>query len=160
MPIAVVEQIARTLLTRLETLKASGYDNRVLEVIRPVRLNEWTPRHLQIVLTQGSAEEVPELSYPGNPPAIAIRQTFNIRGFLMPSERSNVPIETQINSFASDVRKAITTPANWYQFGSNAIDATFETKEDVSADGGLEGFNLPLSILYRTDENDPYQVRA
>jgi hypothetical protein len=162
MSVTVVENIARVLLARLETLATAnnGYNTRAKEVIRPERLGGWTPKDLQIVLTQGAAEEVPDLSYPGNPPAVAIRQTFNIRCHVIPSERSTTPVETIINTFSSDVRKCVTSPTSWHQFGGYSIDAEFTGREDIAADGGPDGFNMPIAILYRTSENDPYTVRA
>ncbi len=162
MSVAVVENIARNLYTRLQTLLtvSASYNTRASEVIRPERLGGWTPKHLQIVLTQGTAEEVPELSYPGNPASVAVRQTFNIRCHVMPSEKSTTPVETTINTFSADVRKCVTYPASWWQFGGYAIDAEFTGREDIAADGGLDGFNMPIAILYRTPENDPYTVRA
>jgi len=42
-----------------------------------------------------------------------------------------------------------------------AIDAEFDSTEPIEDDGtGIDGANLPLLIRYRTDENNPYNVRA
>lgn len=137
-----------------------AYQTDVCEAIRPTRLGTWTPQHLQIVLTQGSNEVVDELSYPGNPPAIARRQTFNIRCHILSDEQDIEAIETVINTFAADVVKAVCSVTEWYQFASNAINAEWLATEDIAADGSLDGVNVPIAILYRTAENDPYTVRA
>jgi hypothetical protein len=42
----------------------------------------------------------------------------------------------------------------------NAIDAEFRSPEYVTADGGLDGVNVPIAITFRTDEGDPTSVRA
>mgnify|MGYP000679761412 FL=1 len=72
MPVAIVEQIALELYTRLESLLVSegNYETLVSEVVRPTRVGI-IPKHGQVVIVQGTSTEVPELSFPGNPPAIA-----------------------------------------------------------------------------------------
>ncbi len=161
MSVTVIESIALELTSRLEAMIGdSTYDTSVREVIRPRRLNDYTPADGQIVVTQGSSEVVDESSYPGNPPAIARRQTFNIRCHVINDERSKTTIDEITNTFAADVVKAVATGTNWWSFNSKAIDATFDSFELVSGDGGLDGVNVPISILYRTDENNPYNVRG
>jgi hypothetical protein len=161
MPVTVIESIALELESRLSAMiDDTSYETEVLEVIRPRRLNDFTPADMQIVLTQGSTEVVADLSYPGNPPAIARRQTFNIRCHVMNDEHDQTTIDEVTNTFAADVIKAVTTGANWEDFDGNAVDATIEAFELISGDGGLAGVNVPVSILYRTDENNPYNVRA
>ena len=160
MPVTVLEAIAVELETRLNLLVSTNYDTEVVEVIRPTRLGTWTPQHLQIVLTQGSSEVVEELSYPGNPPSIARRQVFNIRCHVMQDERETTSCETIINTFAADVVKAVCSETEWWQFDGNSINAEWLNIEDVSADGGVDGVNVPIAVIYRTDEDDPYEVRA
>ena len=161
MSVSVLESISVELLRRLTLLvDNTTYDTKVVEVIRPTRLGTWTPQHLQIVLTQGSEEVVDELSYPGNPPSVARRQTFNIRCHVMPDEQELDAVETVINTFAADIVKVVCTEANWYQFAGLSINADWLPVEDIQADGGVDGVNVPIAILYRTSEGDPYTVRA
>jgi hypothetical protein len=158
MSVTVLERIALVLVGRLENMAAIGtYPS---EILRPTRLNTSTPKHLQVILTQGSAKVIGELSYPGNPPAIAREVTFNIRCHVMSDEQSNEPIETIINTFAADVVKCVCTQTEWYNMDGLAINAIWVDTEDINADGGIDGVNVPLSIIYRTSENDPYAVRA
>lgn len=161
MPVTVVEAIAIELTSRLEAMIDNDtYATHVCEVIRPRRLNDFTPIDGQIVVTQGSSEIVDESGYPGNPPAIARRQTFNIRCHVMSDEHDQTTIDEIVNTFAADVVVAVCQGTQWYSFGSNAVDATWEPTELISGDGGLDGINVPISILYRHDENNPYNVRA
>jgi hypothetical protein len=104
MSVSVLESISVVLFNRLKLLiDNTTYNTNVCEVIRPTRLGaEWTPKHLQIVLTKGAEEVDDELSHPGNPPAIARRQTFNIRCHVMTDEQDLDAVETVINTFAAD----------------------------------------------------------
>jgi hypothetical protein len=161
MPVTVIESIAIELTSRLEAMIGnSAYETDVLEVIRPRRLNDFTPADGQIVVTQGSSEVSEESSHGGNPPAIARNQTFNIRCHVINDERDDTTIDEITNTFAADVIKAVTTGANWHNFDGNAINATIESFELISGDGGLDGINVPITILYRTDEDNPYIARA
>ena len=162
MPVTVLEAISVELLRRCNLLVNNGgtYQTDVCEAIRPTRLSTWTPQHLQIVLTQGTSEVVEESSYPGNPPAIARRQTFNIRCHIMSDEQDTEAIETVINTFAADVVKVVCSVTEWHNFVGNAVDSTWLDLEYIQADGGVDGVNVPIAILYRTDETDPYTARA
>jgi hypothetical protein len=162
MPITypIIEEIARELYRRLNLMVGSAnYQTKVREVIRPKRLNSYSPSHLQIVMTEGTTEQVEELTYPGNPVGIAYRTVFNLHLHLMPDENSSRPIDTDSNQFAADVVKAVTTPySSWHTFDQNAIDAAWRAKEQVTSDG-IDGVTLPLEVLYRVYENDPYTTR-
>jgi hypothetical protein len=161
MPLTILENIAVELERRLNLMVANTtYGTNVFEVIRPVRLDAFTPKHRQIVLTQGDEEIVEELSCQGNPPSVARRQKFNIRCHLMTDEKSLEPIDTTINAFASDVMACVSDDySTWHTFDGNAIDSAWGTREMISADGGIDGINIPIYITYRTDENDPYNIR-
>ncbi len=162
MSVTVLENIALTLEARLNLLvNQTTYNTHVYDVVRPTQLgSNWTPKHLQIVLTQGANEVVEELSFPGNPPAICRRVTFNIRCHVMSNEQDIESIDTVINTFAADVIKVVCTASDWHNFGGYAIDASWQSHEDIQSDGGVDGVNIPIAIIYRTDENDPYVRRA
>lgn len=161
MSVTVLETIAAKLLIRLASMMAGTYNTKVSSVLRlAVNGGEYAAEHLQIVIKQGDDEIVDELMRPGNPPAIAHRQLFNLRCHIMPSERDTDPVETTNNTFAADVIKCLTTPANWYQWDGNAIDTQIGAVQVINEDGGIDGFNLPVTVTYRHSENDPYEVRA
>ena len=135
---------------------SATYPTDVIDVVRPTRFANFTPRDRQIVLTEGIFSVVPELSCPGNPPAVAIDQQFNIRLHMMPSERDTDAIGTIMNQFAADVRKCICSPASsWHNIGGYALMARFEQGRPFMSDGGLDGCNMPLIVTYRVSENDP-----
>lgn len=161
----VSERIASVLFERLRFLAAQySVYTPVSEVIRPTRLGGYTPKHLQIVLTQEPPEIDDELGCPGNPPATAYRLLFNIRCHVLPSEKDITVVDEIINTFDADVIRVVTDAsiygAMWYTLGGFAVNAEFQTRESIDADGSFVGFNLPLLVTYRTDENNPYNVRA
>lgn len=168
MPITlpVQERIAEELFFRLQFL-ASGYDPDVpvSEVVRPTRLGSWTPQHMQIVLTAADAEVNPELQCPGNPPAVAWNVTFNIRCHLLPSESDTTPIDRYKLLMVAAVHKVVQDTAlltftyPWHTFNDLALDSRWQTPEQIDADGGVDGINVPLLVIYRTDETNPYNVR-
>lgn len=158
----VVERIAVVLFGRLQLL-AAGFapSTYVPEVVRPTRMGGFTPQHMQVVMTQDDPEEVPELMIPGNPPAIAFRQVFNIRCHVMPSEKDPTPLDEYINTVSSDVVLAVTsTGAQWHTMGGLAIDSQWLTRERVEHDGSFAGINVPIAVTYRTSERNPYQHRG
>lgn len=164
MPVTVApvsELIARELLRRLERLE-DGYSvySDVVQVIRPTRLGGFTPKHLQIVLTQSSPEIDEELSHPGNPPATAYRVTFNIRCHVMPSEDDIAAVDDIVNTLAADVTRVVCDETNWHTFAGNAVDAEWLAHENIDGDGSIDGVNVPLAVVFRTDETNPYNVRA
>lgn len=161
MPVTVCESIALELYDRLLVLVGNTtYPIDIVEVVRPTRLGNYTPRDMQIVLTQGESEVVEELSCPGNPPAIARRQRWNCHCHLMNDETSEESIDARINEFYGCVVQAICDPANeWHTFGGYAIDAMIGDPEMINADGGIDGVTVPVYATYRTDENDPYELR-
>lgn len=164
MPVTVApvsELIARELLTRLIKLE-DGYSaySDVVQVVRPTRMGGFTPQHLQIVLTQSSPEIDEELSRPGNPPATAFRMLFNIRCHVMPSEDDPDAVDEFCNTIAADVVRAVCDETDWHTMGGNAINSEWQTHENIDGDGSLDGVNVPLLVTFRTDENNPFQMRA
>jgi hypothetical protein len=161
MPVAVVETIALALKSRLDAMIGSGsYSTVISEVQRPKRFADFTPRHNQIVLTQGPLDRVGELDRPGNPPANAYRQTFNIHCHVMQDERGQEAIDEMLNAFHADVVKAIASGSStWHTFGGYAIDAVFGSVQFIAADGGIDGFTVPLQITFRVSEDDPTELR-
>lgn len=165
--LTVVDNIAAELIERLETLiwvdalTPGAEQTQVCEVIQPTRLGNYTPKDLQIVVMQASPTRVPELDCPGNPPATAMQQIFNIHCHVRSSEEDTAEVDGTINRFAADVRKAVCTPQNtWHTFGGYAVIAEWLTQENIDSGEGTDGINIPLAVTYRTDEDDPYTVRA
>jgi len=157
----VLTRITEELFDRLNRL-AAGYSDftYVYEVVRPTRLAQYTPRHLQIIVVKGERERMPDHDCPGNPPAIAYRQRFDIRCHVLPSEKDTTPIDRYCEVFESDVVKTVCDASQWHTFGGNAINAEFDVADAIVSDGGIGGVNLPLLVTYRHDEGNPYNVRS
>lgn len=159
----ILERIAVELFNRLERVAEGNRlpDANLVEVLRSKRLGDWTPQHLQIVLTQDNPVFNDGASHPGNPPAIAYDVTFNVRVHLMPSEKDPTPIDTYINILAADITMALTTDvgSHWYDFNDLAVDAHIGGVEQIDSEGGVDGFNLPIVVTYRHSEDNPYEVR-
>ena len=113
-----------------------------------------------IVLTRGEVARITELDCPGNPPAICYQQTFLIRVHVAPSEKDETPIEFYEDVAEAEIVKAIRTNTTWHTFDGNSINAQFETVQTVTSDGGYDGIMIPLQVVYRISEGDPYTVRA
>lgn len=167
----IVERIAVVLKARLERIKTSnGFNYTTAGVLRPPRLGKINPRHLQIVLVQDDPSvNDAETKNSGAGLLLGIDQPFTILAFLRPGDTDETPIETYINTFEADIRKAITnpvTPANtlWHEFREAdntrlAITARFESSQYFpEASGALDGIAIPLVVTYRTPENDPFSV--
>lgn len=157
----VVSRITDELFDRLNRLTA-GYSDYtyVYEVIRSYRIGQYTPRHLQIILTRGDRERAAELDCFGNPPAIAYRQRFDIRCHVLPSEEDTTPVDQYCDIFEADVVKVVCDATRWHTFGGVALSADWEQPEPIVSEGGIGGVNVPLVVTYRIDEGNPYNVRA
>ena len=156
----VVTRIGSELFDRLQKL-AAGYSpfTALYEVVRPTRNADYTPRHLQIVLTKADPEEVTELGCPGNPPAIAWRQRFDIRCHVLPSEKDSTPIDTYCEVMAADVVRVVCDATRWHTFAELAINAEWLPTEMIVSDA-IAGVVVPIAITFRTDEGNPFNVRA
>lgn len=164
----VVETIATVLKARLERITTgNGFNYTVPEVLRPLRLGKIRSRDFQIVLVQDNPVLNAEASVEsGSGRLLAFDVIFAIMGYLRPSDTSTTPIETFINTFAADIQKAVTNPSDsslWWEFKSGgsakAMNAAFDAPQYFGdSDGSVDGVVVPLSVTYRTPENDPYTV--
>ena len=156
----IVERIAVEIFDRLKRLEAGRDDSiQLSEVIRPKRLGGWTPKHLQVVITQENPERNDELSLIGNPPAVAYDQQYNLRCHVMPSELDPTPVEEWTNLMTSEIIRTITSYNLWHTMGGLAIDTQIRQIENVDSDGSFDGANVPLIVTYRVSETDPFTVR-
>ena len=166
MPTPVPELIALEIVSRLELITvANGYAFNVPQVVRPNRKGDnWERKHLSIGVLQGESERVPELDCPGNPPALCYRVVFNLECVCKDSEidSPDAAHATNENEIAAAVVKAITDDgATWYTMNGNAIDSEIGTHTPFSSpEGEANGVQIPISVMYRVSENDPFQVRA
>ena len=160
----VPERIAEAIETRLLAIvEGDDFEIDVSEVVRPTRKGEnWLRRHLSIGILQQSSERVPELDCPGNPPAICYAVTFDLVGVLRDSVREDDPKAVNENKMAAAIIRAVTTPQeSWHSFGGVAINAEIgDIEVATSSEGEFNSVTIPMRIMYRVSENDPYTVRA
>ena len=158
----VVSRISDEIFARLQALvsgSAGAYS--FADVVRPTKLATYTPQHGLIVLTRGEVSRVTELDCPGNPPAVAFRQTFSIRVHIAPSEKDTTPVEVYEDVMEAEIHKAIVNDAaTWHTFGNLAINADLGSQQTVVSDGSYDGIAVPLVVTFRVTEGDPYTVRA
>jgi hypothetical protein len=160
MPLTILERIADVVQSRLQNLVGNPfYGSLVLEVIRPLRLDQYSPKDGQLVLTFGPSNRNEDLDVAGNPIGIAYEQQFNIHCHILNDETSDVGIDEIADTYRSVIIKAIALTSDWYSMNGLAMFSMFANHEPIPADGGMDGFNLPLLVTYRVSERDPYISR-
>lgn len=157
----VLSRISNEIFDRLSTLVGVGEGTyRIPDVVRPTRSQTYTPQHGLVVLTRGEYVRVPELDCPGSPPAIAYQQTFLVRVHIAPSELDNTPVEIYEDIMEAAVIKAIRNSDDWYNFNGDAINAVFQAGQLSTSDGSYDGIAIPVQVMYRIAEDDPYTSRG
>lgn len=161
MSLPVIERIATEIQKRLNPVvpdrgKAIGQAT----IARPGRV---VPETASVVVQQQPIRPLPQLDYPGNPPAKAFESTFNINCFIE-NKTNEVEFARQCNQSMADVVRLITNPivdpVMWYSFGGLAFNSTFGQTRDLPTDIGVRGgVSVPLIVQYRVSENDHSQVR-
>lgn len=153
MPTPISELIMQEVKTRLAVFAATAE--------RPTQVGNFQPKHGKIVITQGTITPNPELAYPGNPPAIAWDMEAIVSCIIKNSDVDTVALDTYRNEFWSEIIKAANTGDNWHTWGGNAINSTIsEVTDQLDEDGAFAGIRVVLLITFRTDENNPFNVRA
>ena len=162
MATAIPELIAVVLQTRLQQITvANGYETNVPEVVRPTRDDKAQPKDNQIFLTTAEDSRAEEYDCQGNPPAFAFRQEYEINAVIRASEKSTVPSSKLQSTLRSDILKAIVQGSAWWQMGGNAIQTEFANIQMYNApDGSACGVRIGLSVIYRCDSTNPYNVRG
>jgi hypothetical protein len=102
----ILEQIALALVDVLEDItEHGGYSVTVSEVVRPTRLEDYTPQHLAIALTQPDPDEDEDQEGAGSLKMWI--QPFQVHCFIQVSDKDETPIDTLANRFRADVEKAV-----------------------------------------------------
>ena len=133
-------------------------------ILRPGRvLTEELALSAQVVIQQQAIRPLPNLDYPGNPPAKAFEATFNLNCFL-DAKATEDEFAKQCNQKSADVIRLVTNPETdptyWHSFGGLAINASFGQMRDLPTEIAVNGgVIVPLLIQYRVAENDHTQVR-
>jgi hypothetical protein len=163
----VVEDIATEIVRRLRNITVlNGYTFDVSNVVRPDRLGQnIVPENQLIVLSQGDSTKVDELSYPGNPPAVAYETIFSIHCFYRDSDKNPSEFDPVVNDLAGQVIKCLRHEAGdrirWMTMAEKAIDSDIRSITPYpESDGTHIGVTIPLAVTYRHSEGNPYEVRA
>ncbi len=160
----VSERIANTIVARLQNITtANGYTFDVESVTRPnAKATEWRPRHQCIIVQQGTTARNEELDCPGNPPSICYETSFNIYGFILPSDHATSPVAIEVNEMEAAMKQAVVdNSVHWVFMDGLSIFAEFGSSQPyISAEGDNQGLQLPLLVTYRVSELDPTEVRG
>lgn len=148
----IAEQIMATVRSRMAAFTTA---------VRSRSIATWQPKDLTVHVYQGSITPNDALSCPGNPPAQAYDLEAVVAGLTKPSDATNIAIDTFRNRMAADIVKNATNAALWHQWGGLAVNTTIGPAEPyIEETGGMHGVAVTFTITFRTDENDPYTVRA
>lgn len=155
------DKIAQELLSRVQNVTTGNGYEQTLSALRPTGTQrDVKPQNGRAVIFEIDREEDEEHAIPGEPNAVAYRLLMGVAVYVRPSESSSTAIDTLVNRAAADVQKAIRNSGTWHTFDDNAIHARmmapikFETE-----DGSHDGVLIPVEILFRVDEDDPYSAR-
>ena len=89
---------------------------------------------------------------------------INIRCRIMPSETDTTPVGEYINVIAAEVQRVVCDESDltysWHTFEDLSFNAMWGSHEIVNGEGGFEGINVPLQVMYRVTEGNPFEVRA
>lgn len=160
MALPVSEQILAAVKDRLGLISdEDGYEVSVSNVVRPTRIAQHIPQDYLLVVTADRLLPNRESSYPGNPPAQGWDMEVGIVAECRPSETDTESIDTLRHVFAADVIRSITDADQWFTWGGLAFNSTYGEVVPIETDSG-SALRIPLNIQFRTDENNPYNVRA
>ena len=148
---SIIEQIVAAIKTGLEGITiAGGYNQTIVEVVRPTRLGGFKPRDLLIVMDQQDPtldEEAPHMF-------IQWIQPIAISVFVISSDTSTAAIDTRINTVRSDIEKCLRVDPTWSQLAIDTrISAALYFPEN---EGGYSGITIIADVIYRTLEDDPF----
>tara|TARA_R100001163_G_C5049198_1_gene186158 strand:+ start:547 stop:1044 length:498 start_codon:yes stop_codon:yes gene_type:complete len=157
----IPERIAAEIESRVAALQTGIKPNtHLVDVLRPKRIDTFTPQHMLAVISSQDPEYNEEISCEGNPPANGYDQRFEIAVYLMPSEKDPTPIETFANTVAADVCESLTDSGQgWHSMGGLCIDTRILSYEYMDASGGVDGIIIPLVVTYRVSERSWYESR-
>ena len=162
MALSIAEQILVKIKARLALVTAAeGYEVSVSQVVRPKRIETIQPKDYTVVIEQQSLIPNPAISHHGNPPAQGWTMPVVIRGVLRQSEDNSSAKDTLKHQFYAECHKAICDATSWWNWDGLAIDTEFGNVESIESGGGQNnGFAMTIAVHFRTDENNPYNVRG
>ena len=152
----MTEPVSEQLLAKVQTRVAAA-----LTSYRSTRVATWIPEDEACSVYFGGLTPNPEISCPGNPPAQGWTLSASVAGICKPSDKDTTPIDTYKQRIAADIIKAVTNASTWHNWDGLAVNTELGEVSDVTGnDGSWQGIAVQLSVHFRTDEDDPYQVRT
>lgn len=169
-PVDIPEKICLEVVARLSAITTvNGYQFTVPQVVRLNRKGDnWNLKNRSMAVVRVSETENEELSFPGNPPAVAYDLLIEVKAIVRDAEFGSAgavqttSIETAENMVAAQIRRALTNDgAMWYTMDGNAVNTRIGAAVPFDAsEGELNGITIPIVVTYRVSETDPYTVRA
>lgn len=158
----IAEKIVACVRARLSLITAiAGYQVTTPGVIRPLRFVQDRVQNLQIIVTIAGMPKNDSLSCMGNPPAVARDMTVICSCYGMVSETDPNPADYWRNRIFGAMVRAITANPAWWNWDGLAINSVVGDPEyRTDGDGQSVGVQLPVMITFRTDENNPFNVRG
>ena len=162
MATAISELIAIEMQTRLQQIKkTNGYETDVSEVVRPTRDDKSQPKDNQIFLTTSTNSRAEEFDCQGNPPAFGYRQEYEINAVIRASQNDSSSSSKLQATLSSDIIKSIVQGVAWWQMDGNSIQTEFSNITKYNApDGSAAGVRVSVTVIYRSDSTNPYNVRG
>lgn len=160
MALSIIEQIIAAIQTAVEAVTTgNGYQIDVAGVYRPATMggqDRDSPGSYDVQLTRGQTQRNETLDLLGNPPKVGWTVPVQMDCLYRPSSSNTDPIEQVLDTFWSDVTKAVMDDTQW---SGLAIDSDLAPPEEwIDMDDGTCGKTGILQIHYRTPENDPYST--
>jgi hypothetical protein len=161
----VIEQIAKAVVARLETIAAGvtnaaglTYQVTPTRVYRPTRLDETADANGTLLVKQADYGQDIENNAQGNPPSIAQIVAFGVRIFVTPDEDDTAPIDSLINTWRSDIESALMLDPQWGGLAYNTM--LLPPERFFDGNGAESGIDVMIEIYYAVSENDPYTNRS
>jgi len=157
-PVPIIEQIATDLQSAInEITEDNGWDE-TLVAVRPTRIgfeDNAQPEDLKVLIIQDDAEFNAEVSSQGNAASRAWWQSFSVIAFVINDDTSTDAIDTRMNYVASDIQKKVMEDP--YRSGL-ALDTRIAGTARFAEGPAFSGIAINVEILYRTREDDPYEL--
>jgi hypothetical protein len=149
----ISEQILAAIKTRLATYATTH---------RSTRVGTWQPKDNTLVVNFVSLERNEELSCPGNPPATAWDMEVEICGLIKPSDTDTTAVDTYKMRLHAEILKACCDGlSRWWTWGEKAINSVFgSTTEHTDDNGAFAGVKVVMTATFRTDEDNPFNLRG
>lgn len=159
--IPVLEQITRKVAARLNTINASnGYIFNVVEVVRPKRRNDYSPKNgVAVVQVESFQQTEPEIDSQGLKTSRTANYTIDV--FVEPSDDDERPYDALCATAIAEIERAFTVdfyPTSGIGPFEGTASNAFTNAPQIFRDqaGRSAGVRINLSVRFRYADTDPY----